>query len=89
MVEALIKFIIFWNHISITSLRPFSPVAVVYHHGKTASGGHYTADVHHPTMGWVRADDTRLKTVPINFVLKPVQGKDPYLLYYRRTDLMP
>ncbi|KAK3707970.1 hypothetical protein QZH41_010727, partial [Actinostola sp. cb2023] len=59
---------------------------VVYHHGKTACGGHYTADVHHLTHGWVRADDTKLKVVPVNHVLKPIQGKDPYLLYYYRTD---
>ena len=59
---------------------------MVYHHGKTACGGHYTADVHHLTHGWVRADDTKLKVVPVNHVLKPIQGKDPYLLYYYRTD---
>ena len=62
---------------------------VVYHHGKNAWGGHYTSDVCHPTHGWIRADDTRLKVVPFNYVLKPTQGKDPYMLFYRRIDLMP
>jgi len=62
---------------------------VVYHHGKNAGGGHYTCDVCHPVYGWIRTDDTRLKIVPPNYVLKPTQGKDPYLLLYRRADLMP
>jgi len=62
---------------------------VVYHHGKNACGGHYTSDVCHSTHGWIRADDTRLKVVPFNYVLKPTQGKDPYMLFYRRIDLMP
>lgn len=62
---------------------------VVYHHGKNACGGHYTSDVCHATHGWIRADDTRLKVVPFNYVLKPTQGKDPYMLFYRRIDLMP
>ncbi|XP_078364654.1 ubiquitin carboxyl-terminal hydrolase 10-like isoform X2 [Oculina patagonica] len=69
--------------------KTYKLFAVVYHHGKNAWGGHYTSDVHHPTHGWIRADDTRLKIVPFNYVLKPTQGKDPYVLFYQRTDLMP
>ena len=60
---------------------------VVYHHGKMATGGHYTTDMFHPVYGWLRADDIKVKTVPLGFVLKPTQGKDPYVLFYRRTDL--
>ncbi|KAJ7374720.1 Ubiquitin carboxyl-terminal hydrolase 10 [Desmophyllum pertusum] len=69
--------------------KTYKLFAVVYHHGKNAWGGHYTSDVYHPTHGWIRADDTRLKIVPFNYVLKPTQGKDPYMLFYRRIDLMP
>ncbi|XP_031571370.1 ubiquitin carboxyl-terminal hydrolase 10-like isoform X2 [Actinia tenebrosa] len=68
--------------------KSYKLIAVVYHHGKTACGGHYTTDMCHPIHGWVRADDTKLKSVPVNHVLKPIQGKDPYLLYYCRTDQM-
>ena len=52
-----------------------------------ATGGHYTTDMFHPVYGWLRADDIKVKTVPLGFVLKPTQGKDPYVLFYRRTDL--
>lgn len=72
-----------------TSQKTYKLFAVVYHHGKNAGGGHYTCDVCHPVYGWIRTDDTRLKIVPPNYVLKPTQGKDPYLLLYRRADLMP
>lgn len=69
--------------------KTYKLFAVVYHHGKNAWGGHYTSDVCHATHGWIRADDTRLKVVPFNYVLKPTQGKDPYMLFYRRIDLVP
>lgn len=69
--------------------KTYNLFAVVYHHGKNSCGGHYTCDVCHPFYGWIRADDTRLKTVPSSYVLKPTQGKDPYMLFYRRTDLNP
>ena len=61
---------------------------VVYHHGKTATGGHYTCDVHHPAAGgWVRADDSLVKLVPEEFVLKTGnQSKVAYILFYRRLD---
>lgn len=72
-----------------TAQKTYNLFAVVYHHGRNAWGGHYTSDVCHPLHGWIRADDTRLKIVPANYVLKPTQGKDPYMLFYRRTDLMP
>ena len=65
--------------------------AVVYHHGKSATGGHYTADVFHPACGgWVRADDNIIRSIPEEFVLKPGGSagvnKVAYLLIYRRRD---
>ena len=74
---------------NIKEIKPSPFFSVVYHHGKNAWGGHYTSDVCHPIHGWIRADDTRLKIVPANYVLKPIQGKDPYVLFYHRTDFMP
>ena len=67
----------------------FNPL-VVYHHGKMATGGHYTSDVFHSGYGgWVRIDDSILKPIPDEFVLKPgggVVNKNAYLLFYRRLD---
>ncbi len=65
---------------------------MVYHHGKTATGGHYTSDVFHSGYGgWVRVDDGLLKPIPDDFVLKPgarVTDKNAYLLFYRRLDTL-
>ena len=66
-------------------------LTVVYHHGKSATGGHYTADVFHPACsGWVRADDSIIRSIPEDFVLKPGGSagvhKVAYLLIYRRRD---
>jgi ubiquitin carboxyl-terminal hydrolase 10 len=39
-------------------------ISVVYHHGKNASGGHYTADVRRQDgQEWVRIDDTVIRRV--------------------------
>jgi len=37
-------------------------IGVIYHHGKSASGGHYTVDVRRQD-GWIRMDDTIVKRV--------------------------
>lgn len=39
-------------------------IGVVYHHGKSASGGHYTVDVQRQdAKSWIRLDDTVIKRV--------------------------
>ena len=39
-------------------------IGVVYHHGKSASGGHYTVDVlRQDRKNWIRFDDTVIKSV--------------------------
>ena len=39
-------------------------IGVVYHHGKSASGGHYTVDVlRQDGKNWIRFDDTVIKSV--------------------------
>ena len=65
-------------------------ILVEYHFGDKASDGHYITDVYHPgIVGWVRFDDANVKVVS-NPSISKVEDKKltPYLLYYRRTDLI-
>ncbi|KAJ7648997.1 hypothetical protein DFH06DRAFT_1208718 [Mycena polygramma] len=70
---------------------------VIYHHGVSASGGHYTLDVMHPTRfgagaggeGWVRVDDELVSDVRPADVFGASEREDgaarcAYLLFYRR-----
>ncbi len=63
---------------------------VEYHYGDKATGGHYITDVYHPgIIGWVRYDDANVKVISNLDVLKSSERKlVPYLLYYRRSDLI-
>jgi len=70
----------------------------VYHHGLSASGGHYTLDVLHPNRyphatgkqpreGWVRIDDELVSDVRSEDVFDATERDDSrcaYLLFYRR-----
>lgn len=65
--------------------------AVVYHHGKSATGGHYTTDIYHIGLnGWIHMDDQNVHKVPLgrDETFKYVPNRVPYLLYYRRCDLL-
>ena len=71
---------------------------VLYHHGFSASDGHYTLDVLHPNRypgsvnaknreGWVRIDDELVSDVRHDNVLGAYERDDArcaYLLFYRR-----
>jgi ubiquitin carboxyl-terminal hydrolase 10 len=72
---------------------------VIYHHGVSASGGHYTLDVLHPTRfspgsattsprdGWVRIDDDLVSDVRPEDVFGASERDDSrcaYLLFYKR-----
>ncbi|KAK8081879.1 hypothetical protein PG996_000660 [Apiospora saccharicola] len=47
-----------------TGLPKYRLIAAVYHHGKNASGGHYTVDVRRQDgQEWIRIDDTHLRRV--------------------------
>lgn len=51
--------------------------AVVYHHGKNASGGHYTADVRRQDgREWIRIDDTVIKRLRSDDVAEGGVGDD-------------
>ncbi|KAF5368763.1 hypothetical protein D9615_010401 [Tricholomella constricta] len=68
---------------------------VVYHHGQSASGGHYTLDVLHSARyagaqspeGWMRLDDELVSDVRPEDVFAPFpeEGKAAYLLFYCRV----
>ncbi|RXW12971.1 hypothetical protein EST38_g12880 [Candolleomyces aberdarensis] len=76
----------------------------VYHHGPSASGGHYTLDVLHPNRypslnpnakpkeGWVRIDDDLVSDVRPDDVFGAAQEKDDsrcaYLLFYSKVVCM-
>uniref|UniRef100_A0A3P9KJS8 Ubiquitin carboxyl-terminal hydrolase n=1 Tax=Oryzias latipes TaxID=8090 RepID=A0A3P9KJS8_ORYLA len=69
--------------------RTYRLFAVVYHHGNSATGGHYTTDVFHIGLnGWLRIDDQTVKIINQYQVVKQSAERTAYLLYYRRVDLL-
>lgn len=76
-------------------------ILVLYHHGLSASGGHYTLDVLHPNRypsvdpnakpreGWVRIDDELVSDVRPEDVFGASEREDEarcaYLLFYQRV----
>jgi ubiquitin carboxyl-terminal hydrolase 10 len=81
----------FW-HPGCSSAHLYLPV--LYHHGVSASGGHYTLDVlHHnhdlssrPRESWMRIDDELVSDVKAEDVFGGVDRDDrcAYLLFYQR-----
>ncbi|KAI0957901.1 hypothetical protein AcW1_006143 [Taiwanofungus camphoratus] len=67
---------------------------VLYHHGQSASGGHYTLDVLHPNRdlsnrpraAWIRIDDELVSDIRVDDVFGVSDRDDrcAYLLFYRR-----
>lgn len=69
--------------------RTYRLFAVVYHHGNSVTGGHYTTDVFHIGLnGWLRIDDQAVKVINQYQVVKQTAERTAYLLYYRRVDLL-
>ncbi|XP_027629246.1 ubiquitin carboxyl-terminal hydrolase 10 [Tupaia chinensis] len=69
--------------------RTYRLFAVVYHHGSSATGGHYTTDVFQIGLnGWLRIDDQTVRAVSQHQVVKPAAERAAYLLYYRRVNLL-
>jgi ubiquitin carboxyl-terminal hydrolase 10 len=55
--------------------------AVVYHHGKNASGGHYTVDLRRQEgKEWIRMDDTVLRRIRAEDVAEGGAEEDPRVL---------
>jgi len=60
--------------------------AVSYHHGNTATGGHYTCDVLHSSGDWLRLDDTIVTKINHSKVTDEKPDRVAYLLFYRQVD---
>lgn len=55
--------------------------AVVYHHGKNASGGHYTVDIRRQEgREWIRMDDTIIRRIRADDVAEGGAEEDPKVL---------
>lgn len=63
------------------SLPKYHLIGVIYHHGKNASGGHYTVDVRRQDgREWVRIDDTIIRRVRSEDVAEGGSEEDPKVL---------
>ncbi|KAL8861040.1 MAG: hypothetical protein Q9178_002553 [Gyalolechia marmorata] len=62
-------------------LPKYRLIGVVYHHGKNASGGHYTVDVRRQDgKEWIRLDDTIIRRVRSEDVAEGGSEEDPKVL---------
>lgn len=56
-------------------------ISVVYHHGKSAAGGHYTVDIlRQDEREWVRVDDTVIRRIRAEDVAEGGSEEDPKIL---------
>lgn len=64
-----------------SGLPKYRLIAVIYHHGKNADGGHYTVDVRRQDgKEWIRLDDTVIKRVRSEEVAEAGSEEDPKVL---------
>ncbi|KAL9126886.1 MAG: hypothetical protein Q9217_004144 [Psora testacea] len=62
-------------------LPKYRLIGVVYHHGKNASGGHYTVDVRRQDgREWIRLDDTIIRRIRSEDVAEGGSEEDPKAL---------
>lgn len=62
-------------------LPKYRLIGVVYHHGKNASGGHYTVDVRRQEgREWIRLDDTVIRRMRSEDVAEGGSEEDPKIL---------
>ncbi|OAT01672.1 ubiquitin thiolesterase [Blastomyces dermatitidis ER-3] len=64
-----------------SGLPKYRLTGVIYHHGKNASGGHYTVDVRRQDgREWIRLDDTVIRRVRSEDVANAGSEEDPKVL---------
>ncbi|KAJ1918244.1 hypothetical protein H4219_002716 [Mycoemilia scoparia] len=60
---------------------------VIYHHGESAGGGHYTCDISRAPGEWVRFDDVDIDYLESEAsVLCEKDDRHAYILFYQRVD---
>ncbi|KAI0464199.1 hypothetical protein LJB42_001803 [Komagataella kurtzmanii] len=61
---------------------------VIYHHGNSTEGGHYTIDVKNDRDSWLRIDDTNIVPLTPQQVVgaSTNDGKDAYILVYQKKN---
>ena len=63
------------------TLPRYRLISVIYHHGKNASGGHYTVDIcRQDSREWIRLDDTIIRRVRSEDVAEGGSEEDPKIL---------
>ncbi|XP_070202986.1 ubiquitin carboxyl-terminal hydrolase 10-like isoform X2 [Littorina saxatilis] len=72
--------------------RNYKLCAVVFHHGKKATGGHYTSvtfDI--ASQSWLHKDDSNVTVIPesklLQYYTNNITNQMPYMLFYRQRHL--
>ncbi|KAF2432976.1 cysteine proteinase [Tothia fuscella] len=69
------------NTLQITGFPKYRLTAVIYHHGKNATSGHYTVDVRRQEgREWIRIDDTLIRRLRSEDVASGGAEEDPKIL---------
>ncbi|ORX60291.1 cysteine proteinase [Hesseltinella vesiculosa] len=80
-----------WTSQQSTSSNQYQLFGVVYHHGTSAGGGHYTCDIKRQNGEWLHIDDTTITPVEERDVVteqhtpssdSTTQDQTPYVLFY-------
>lgn len=67
--------------LGISGAPKYRLISVVYHHGKSAAGGHYTVDIlRQDEREWVRVDDTLIRRIRAEDVAEGGAEEDPRTL---------
>lgn len=65
----------------LSGLPQYRLLSVVYHHGKSAAGGHYTVDIRRQEgHEWIRLDDTVIRRLRVEDVAAGGAEEDPRIL---------
>ena len=73
---------------SVPAIR-YKLFGVVYHHGKSATDGHYTCDIRRSNGEWLRIDDTVINKISAEQLLEKSTSRTAYLLFYIRDNSAP